>query len=117
MRRHRHTVTGYGHAQRLEDGTLGSIWLSKCITCQAWLSLGPSNDEPPQVQIEMRAAEIAAEPGQQLTGPEIEGWHLYGGLMTVSGHVLFTTDGWLGEHGRWAGYLARCISTHGASDE
>lgn len=31
-----------------------------CRTCGAWLSLGPANDDDPNVQIEIRAAEIAA---------------------------------------------------------
>ena len=39
----------------------------KCLTCNEWLPLGPANDEPVEVQIEMRAAEIAhpeCEPGE-----------------------------------------------------
>ena len=31
-----------------------------CAKCGAWLSLGPSNDEPEAVRIEMRAAEMLA---------------------------------------------------------
>ena len=33
----------------------------RCLDCGAWLSLGPSNDSPPEVQIEIRAAELAAD--------------------------------------------------------
>jgi hypothetical protein len=30
----------------------------RCLDCEAWLSLGPSNDELPEVQIEIEAARI-----------------------------------------------------------
>ena len=33
--------------------------ISRCWQCGAWLSLGPSNDSPEAVQIEIRAAEMA----------------------------------------------------------
>lgn len=33
----------------------------RCLDCGAWLSLGPANDEPAEVQVEIRAAELAAE--------------------------------------------------------
>lgn len=38
---------------------LGCIFLSQCNWCGERVSLGPSNDEPVAVQVEMRAAEIA----------------------------------------------------------
>lgn len=31
----------------------------RCVTCGAWLSLGPSDDEPAEVRVEIRAAELA----------------------------------------------------------
>ncbi len=37
---------------------------ARCIMCGAWLSLGPSNDKPETVQIEIRAAELAANGGR-----------------------------------------------------
>jgi hypothetical protein len=30
----------------------------RCLDCGAWLPLGPSNDEPEQVRVEMRAASM-----------------------------------------------------------
>jgi hypothetical protein len=39
-------------------GALGHTIAAHCYTCGERLSLGPSNDEPAEVQIEMRAAEI-----------------------------------------------------------
>lgn len=32
----------------------------RCIDCGAWLSLGPSNDRPAAVRVEIRAAEFIA---------------------------------------------------------
>jgi len=32
----------------------------RCLDCGAWLALGPSNDAPPEVAVEIRAAELAA---------------------------------------------------------
>lgn len=32
----------------------------RCLDCGAWLSLGESNDSPPEVRVEIQAAEIAA---------------------------------------------------------
>lgn len=37
----------------------GAFWL-ECCDCGFWLSLGPANDSPAEVAIEIRAAEIAA---------------------------------------------------------
>lgn len=31
----------------------------RCLDCGAWLSLGPANDEPAEVQVEIRAADRA----------------------------------------------------------
>lgn len=49
-----------------------------CIDCGEWLSLGPSNDEPIEVAIELRAAEIAAS-GYQLHGGKLRSMHWYEG--------------------------------------
>jgi len=43
---------------RTEYGVVSSKW---CPWCNGWVSPGPSNDSPPEVQIEIRAAEIAAD--------------------------------------------------------
>jgi len=32
----------------------------RCVDCGAWLSLGPSNDEPESVRVEIRAARLHA---------------------------------------------------------
>jgi hypothetical protein len=51
-----------------------------CLGCGAWLPLGESNDAPDEVQVEMRAAELAAawEPENGVhgltTGCEHTGW-------------------------------------------
>ena len=36
----------------------------RCIDCGAWLSLGPSNDDSPLVQLEIRLAELLADNAQ-----------------------------------------------------
>ena len=56
-----HLRAGEGWA--LMDGTAMPDALCeqfRCLDCGAWLSLGPSNDEPEAVRIEMRAAEMLA---------------------------------------------------------
>jgi hypothetical protein len=82
----------------------------RCLDCGAWLSLGESNDEPEQVRVEMRAAELAAE---------------WGTVPPKCNDGAFEEDcprcgweGWIMEHATpspaWhAGYLARCIAMHG----
>ncbi len=52
-----------------------------CVSCGEWLSLGPSDDESPEVQVEIRAAEIAAGNNRHALstrfdfhGTEWEGW-------------------------------------------
>lgn len=80
----------------------------RCVDCGAWLSLGPSNDEPESVRVEIRAAEIAAaacEPidewiCQELTATERLGW---------CGWIDEASLGILAEH---AGYLACQIWQH-----
>ncbi len=74
----------------------------QCLDCGAWLSLGPANDEPPEVQIEIRAAEIAASdrPIGECDWLEWAGW------VTERTEDSLTT--WRG----LAGYLARAIVHH-----
>ncbi len=64
------------------DGLPDPLELSwrECLDCDEWLPMGQANDSPPEVQIEIRAAEIAA--GWSCNAEEYDG------------------D---------AGYLARCI--------
>lgn len=68
--------------RRHQDALCGIPAHDYCGRCGATPSLGPSNDEPPEVQIEIRAAEIAA-------------WAAYDGL-TVSIEAPDAIDGWLG---------------------
>ena len=83
----------------------------RCNHCNAWLPLGPSNDEPEAVRVEMRAAEIAAngEPiwTEHATGSEVRegcGWNA---------RACGFADTWCsGNPDALAGYLARCIATH-----
>lgn len=42
------------------DGYVATVEQFRCIDCGAWLSLGPSNDEPEAVRIEIRLAELFA---------------------------------------------------------
>ena len=72
---------------------------ARCAACLSWLSLGPSNDEPEAVRIEMRAAEIAANLGRALRDGELFGWRSFGmGVFPYPGEA--------------AGYLARAIAEH-----
>lgn len=82
-----------------------------CDDCGAWLSLGPSNDQPAEVQAEIRAAELACGPspvewprGHRYTAhwfdDEIRGFSL------AETSIQHHTDEYQ------AGYLARCIAEH-----
>jgi hypothetical protein len=73
------------HESSLLGGTFGPGWAtvvgqSKCARCGETMPLGPSNDAPDEVQVEMRAAELAAawEPENGVhgltTGCEHTGW-------------------------------------------
>ena len=83
----------------------------RCIDCAAWLPLGDANDSSPEVQIEIRAAEIAAtgEPFWHVdaTGSEVRegcGWNA---------HACRFADTWCsGDRDCLAGYLASAIVTH-----
>ena len=89
--RHMNGVTGSGHA----------VHARRCWHCPTWLPLGPSNDAPPEVQQEIRAAEIAADSiGARMNMDEVFGWGDYD--MLGDGD----TDAW------HAGYLARAIVEH-----
>lgn len=82
----------------------------RCLNCGATLPLGPSNDSDPRVQLEMRAAELATDadhmkrlihngiPGED---DEVDGY-----LTSFNGKRAPSNEA------QWAGYLARCISTH-----
>lgn len=75
----------------------------KCLTCGATLSLGPASDDDPNVQVELRAAEIAAmwrdclDDTPYMTFPEVLGW------LNAQDSEGTVVD---------AGYLARAIHDH-----
>lgn len=74
-----------------------------CIACGAWLSLGPANDEPPAVKVEMRAVELArCSPYADIDGAEL------------AGMIIWNCDSAKqpDQDGEWAGYLAACIASH-----
>lgn len=64
---------GYGEARQ--------IMSARCVECGEWLPIGPSNDEPEAVRIEMRAAELEEteywKPARVLTA-ERWGWEDHG---------------------------------------
>lgn len=84
-----------------------------CLDCGAWLSLGPANDEPEAVRVEIRAAELTT-----LDRCSLEQWPC--GMTDQEPH------GWIGHKhddtpiepraSYWAGYLAREIATHENED-
>jgi hypothetical protein len=80
----------------------GDVFRETCTDCGHWLSLGPSNDEPLEVQIEIRAAELTAPRARTFVSDDV--W-----------------SGWVAHERGWcpaptiaalAGYLARVIATH-----
>lgn len=85
----------------------------RCLDCGAWLSLGPANDEPAEVQVEIRAATLADVMEREklssyfLQGNEFDGWSAHRhGTDFYSGEPIQNRRHWD------AGYLARCIVTH-----
>jgi hypothetical protein len=91
----------------------------QCGDCGAWLHLGPSSDDSPEVAIKMRASELAARVesvrglGQKrflsdigFDGAEIAGWvsHQYDSEKVPE------------QDGEWAGWLAREISSHATTE-
>lgn len=78
----------------------------KCVTCSHWLSLGPSNDEPDCVKVEMRAAELAQDIERcgytvlRQDSDEIRGW------SCAEQNLREHSDAWQ------AGYLAAAIAAH-----
>lgn len=103
----------------------------RCITCGYYLSLGPANDDDPNVAVELRALEIAAHMFDmqhrlssrfKTTHGEIAGWRgeeVIAQLEVIGSNGLRRTDRDIPlnlDSPNWrAGYLARCIATHGAS--
>lgn len=83
----------------------------ECHDCGAWLSLGPSRDDSPQVVVEIRALDVAElartnDGADCLTGREKRGYSAY----------VFD-DGWhgpchYGDEQFKAGYLAAAIAAH-----
>lgn len=77
-----------------------------CKDCGEWLSLGPARDDGPhtkQVAIEVRAAELAADPTRREACEDC-GWR----MRSLGGDrpPCCVVDAW------HAGYLARCIHDH-----
>lgn len=77
-----------------------SIESARCATCLAQLSLGPSNDAPAAVQVEIRAQLVRKDPPKSW---ECVGWNMHAQgkpeFAPISGEVV-------------AGYLAREMATH-----
>lgn len=82
-----------------------------CYGCGMRMGLGPANDADPRVAVEVRAAEIASIGrdaasmwlSNEMSDSERDGWETH---MRDWDHIRI-------EGAEWAGYLARCIATHG----
>jgi hypothetical protein len=86
----------------------------ECPDCEAWLSLGESNDDSEAVRVEMRAAELAANDGPIRTCDnampkdcEECGWDCW----------PFPNAMHDASPAQWGGYLARQITTHKDEEE
>jgi hypothetical protein len=80
-----------------------SVWVdvSQCAACREWLPLGPANDSPPEVAIEVYGARIAAEWRDESYRPGCDRFEYC--PQTKSEELCSTCEG----H-----YLAHCITTH-----
>lgn len=90
----------------------------RCIDCGAYLSLGPARDNGPHaeaVAIEVRAAELAPDGSR----PRVANLAVAVAYAAQCGlddkqPAFAWSCGWNGLESAWlAGYLARCIATHG----
>lgn len=77
-----------------------------CEECgKAWTrTYGPSNDAPPEVQIEIRAAELAYSPSFRYTDEEWSGWCDYDAWRRDD--AIPETDS------NWVGYLSAAVEDH-----
>lgn len=92
---------------RLWDGTSCNSLRSGCGSCDAWLSLGPSNDSPPEVALEIRAAELAHP--DTIWSPEAIG----GGYVHACWQPGAPFSDSLDDPEQFAGCLAGAIVEHG----
>ena len=76
-----------------------------CGACNEWLPLGPSNDSPEAVRVEIRAAELACLYAECRSKPPIE-WCDFGEWLGWENDRGVSGPGWD------CGYLARCIHDH-----
>jgi hypothetical protein len=85
-----------------------------CATCGKRLALGPSNDEPAEVQVEIRAAELAAIPDDWRIGAmNLDEFHGYRHFtVTGAGDCPCSTNPGLLARNWQSGYLARAIAMH-----
>lgn len=85
----------------------------RCVDCHEWLSLGPSNDSPEAVRIEIRAAEIAAS-GRPPKHNGTRGTRGRGTYIGCAGCGWNGAEGQLleGKPSTEAGRLARQITHH-----
>lgn len=78
---------------------------ARCANCHEYESLGPSNDAPIEVAVEIRAAELADLAGSHSTTTEAYGWL---GYQRDTDPIYFggVTDHWQ------SGWLGRAIHDH-----
>lgn len=79
----------------------------RCEDCGAWLPLGPSNDDSPEVQIEKMAAKMAADTGDEEC-PSPDRWS----FLACTGWYMHMFGNEPRRDEEWVGYLARVIARH-----
>jgi hypothetical protein len=95
-------------------GTFGPGWTNvpgqhRCERCGEVAPLGPANDFPPAVQIEIQAARFAAIPEFGYWRPEQTPAEMRGGCGWNAAELGFADTWCNGDQDCLAGYLARCI--------
>lgn len=88
------------------------VFLRRCIDCRQVLSLGPSNEEPPEVQIEIEAAAISAPNSHymQIWSAHAAGFDAARSERDPASSEDTSGPGWWG--GWWSGWLAYQIVNH-----
>lgn len=101
------------HEKWLDTVTAGGVGTRVCSRCGHWLSLGPSNDAPDEVQVEIDAAMLAAS-GPWWNDPAHDS-ESYGFLCWQNGGTPGDDeDGGCSTYAQdeWVGYLAAVIAYH-----
>lgn len=112
MKRCKHYVAGRYKRYEFDKVSGRSVVTHRCFGCSNQLPIGPSNDEPESVQVEIRAAELSLgrDTLNVCKGCEACGWFAHRESDTYAPGIICRSE--RHRRGFCAGYLAREIAMH-----